>query len=235
MMVKLFGFGKAFGVLDASPFVVKVDLFLKLAGIEFEYIGDFNNIKKSPKNKLPYIEDQGKKIGDSHLILQYLTQKYNVKLDGFLSAEQKAQAALYTKALDESLYWCLVYSRWIKEDTWPLIYDAFFSKIPIPFKWIMPGIIRKDVKKTLTRQGYGRHSETELLTLADEQFSALSVLLGDKDYFFGDKISSFDAVAYSALCEFISVDFFNSFNQQARKYENLVQYCQRIEAEYYSE
>jgi glutathione S-transferase len=233
-MIKLYGFGKAFGVADASPFVVKVDLFLKLAGIDFEYIGDFNQLKKSPKNKLPFIDDNGKKVGDSAFIVQHLTEKYEVKLDAHLSETQKAQAALYTKALDESLYWCLVYSRWVKDDTWPILYEAFFSQIPIPFKWIMPGIIRKDVKKTLKRQGYGRHSETELLTIANVHFSALSSLLGDKDYFFGEKLSSFDAIAYSALCEFISVDFFNNFNQQARKYENLVQYCQRIEAKYYS-
>lgn len=233
-MIKLYGFGDAFGVIDASPFVVKVDLFLKLAGIEFEFLADFNNLKLSPKNKLPFIDDDGKKIADSAFILNYLTDKYHIKLDEQLSVEQKSQAALYTHALDESLYWTLVYSRWVKADTWPVISETFFNELPIPLKWFLPNIIRKDVIKTLKRQGFGRHSETELLTKADEHFSALSLLLGENDYFFGDKPSSFDAVAYSALCEFISVDFFNSFNQQARKYENLVQYCQRIEAKYYN-
>lgn len=234
MMIKLYGFGNAFGVLDASPFVVKVDLFLKLAGIEFEFYGDFNHVKNSPKNKLPYVEDQGKKIGDSAFIIKYLTDKYNISIDKGLSQYQLSQAAIFTHALDESLYWLLVYSRWKKEDTWPIIYDAFFSKIPAPIKWFIPNMIRKDVIKTLNRQGFGRHSETELLTKADEHFSALSTLLGDNDFFFGEIPSSFDAVVYSHLCEFISVEFFNSFNQQARKYENLVQYCQRIEAQYYS-
>ena len=45
-MIKIYGFGKAFGVADVSPFVAKVDLFLKLVEIEFEYIGDFNQLKK---------------------------------------------------------------------------------------------------------------------------------------------------------------------------------------------
>lgn len=233
-MVKLYGFGHIFGVVDASPFVVKVDLFLKLAGIDFEFIGDFNAIKQSPKNKLPFIKDGNKTIGDSAFILRYLTDKYNVTIDEHLSTEKKAQAALYSHALDESLYWALVYSRWVKEDTWPIIKEAFSSEIPLPLKWIIPNVMQKNVMKTLKGQGFGRHSESELLTIADQHFSALSILLGDNDYFFGDKPSSFDAVAYAALCEFISVDFFNSFNQQARQYENLVQYCQRIEAEYYS-
>lgn len=233
-MIKLYGFGQAFGLLDASPFVVKVDLFLRIAGIEFENIWDFNEIKRSPKNKLPFIEDQGKKIGDSAFIIKYLSDKYNINLDSPLNVEQQAQSVLYTHALDESLYWILVYSRWIKEDTWPVVSEAFFSQVPAFLKFFLPGIIRKDVVKTLYRQGFGRHTETELLTKAEEHFSALSTLLGDNDYFFGETICSFDVVAYSVLCQFISVDFFNSFNQQARKHENLVQYCQRIEAKYYA-
>lgn len=232
-MIKLYGFGNAFGVLDASPFVVKVDLFMKMAGIESEYIGDVNAIKKSPKSKLPYIDDNGEKVGDSAFILKYLTEKYHVKLDEHLTPEQKAQSVLYSNALDESLYWSLVYSRWVKEDTWPLVNEMFFGNMPAPLKWFLPNIIRKDVVKTLKRQGFGRHSEAELMVKADEQFSALSELLGEKQYFFGEQPSSFDADAYSALCEFISVDFFNSFNQQAKKYDNLVRYCQRIEAKYY--
>ncbi|GLX79403.1 glutathione S-transferase [Thalassotalea insulae] len=232
-MLKLYGFGKAFSMVDASPFVVKVDLFLKLAAIEYQFIADFNALKKSPKNKLPFIEDKGKKIGDSAFILKYLTEKYQLTLDDELSIEQRAQANIYSKALDESLYWCLVYSRWVKEDSWPVIKETFFGTLPAPLKWFVPGIVKKDVKKTLYRQGYGRHSESELLSIADEHFSSLAVLLSDKPFFFGEKACSFDAVAYAFLAEFISVDFFNSFNQQARKYDNLVQYCQRIEAQYY--
>jgi len=232
-MIKLYGFGKSFGVVDASPFVVKVDLFMRMAKLPFELESDFNNLKKSPKNKLPFIEDKGLKVGDSAFILQYLTNSYDIQLDDFLTNEQKAQATLYTRALDESLYWGLVYSRWMKEDTWPIISDEFFGEMPAPFKWFLPKIIRKDVKKTLHRQGFGRHTETEILAITDEHLSALSILLGNNTYIFGEKICSFDAVIYSHLIEFIGVEFSNSFNQLAKKYENLVQYCQNIKTIYY--
>ena len=233
-MIKLYGFGPRFGVVDASPFVVKVDLFMRMAGIEFESENDFNNLKKSPKGKLPFIEDNGKKVGDSAQILNYLTQTYHLSLDDHLTEQQKAQAMLATHCIDESLYWCLVYSRWIHEPTWQVIKEGFFSKLPIPIKWFLPSVIQKDVKKTLHRQGYGRHSMDELVDKSDQVFSSLSMILGDNDYFFGDTPSSFDAVAYSILCEFISFDFENPFINKARQYDNLVAYCQRIEAKYYS-
>ena len=234
-MIKLYGFGKSFGVIDASPFVVKVDLFLRITGLEYKSVNDFGHIKQSPKHKLPFIDDRGLKVGDSSEILQYLTNNYNLTLDDFLSVQEKAQAALYSRALDESLYWCIVFSRWVKDDTWPIISQTFFAKMPAPIKWFLPNVIRKDVKKTLYRQGFGRHSEQELLLIADKHFSALSILLADKNYFFGDNICSFDAVLYSHLIQFILVDFDNSFNQQAKQYDNLVKYCQRIKAKYYAD
>lgn len=232
-MIKLYGFGKGFGVVDASPFVVKVDLFMRMAKLPFECENDFNNIKKSPKHKLPFIEDKGLKVADSASILKYLTDSYDLHTDDFLTEQQKAQGKFISHALDESLYWCLVYSRWMKDDTWPVINKAFFDKMPIPFKWFLPSYFRKDVKNTLFRQGFGRHSEAELLTIADEQFSSLSVLLAKQDYLYGDKICSYDAVVYSHLIQFIAVDFCNNFNQLVKKHENLVTYCQRIEAAYY--
>ena len=233
-MIKLYGFGKRFGVIDASPFVVKVDLFMRIAGIEFESENDFNNIKKSPKGKLPFIEDNGNKIGDSAQIIRYLTQTYNLSLDDQLTEQQKAQAIFATHCLDESLYWCLIYSRWVHQPTWQVVKEGFFSKLPIPLKWFLPGILQKGVKKTLHRQGYGRHSLEELVEKSDQVFSSLSIMLAGNDYFFGGKPSSFDAVAYSVLCQFISFDFDNPFIEKARQYDNLIAFCQRIEKEYYS-
>lgn len=109
-------------------------------------------MKISPKKKLPFIEDKGLKIGDSTFILDYLTKTYQIDIDGFLTKEQRATAHLISKSLDENLYWCLVYSRWLKDDTWPLLNDAFFGKIPALLKLFVPNIIRKSVKKNLYGQ-----------------------------------------------------------------------------------
>lgn len=236
-MITLYSFGKRIGVEDASPFVVKVDAFLRMAKLDYQNDADFNNLKKSPKGKLPFITDDNNSdlvtISDSEDILSYLTSTYNIDLDHFLTDKQKAQAHLITKSLDENLYWCLVYSRWALEETWPLISQTFFGAMPFPLKTFVPKLIRKSVIKNLHGQGMGRHSKEEILAIADKSFAALSTLLADQDYIFGSQVCSFDAVIYSHLCEFISVDFDNEFNVQAKKYENLVVYCQRIEQRYY--
>lgn len=234
-MITLYGFGPAFTMVDASPFVVKVDLFLRLSGLEYNFVGNVENLGKSPKGKLPFIDDDSKIIADSDFIVNYLNEKYHLTLDQHLSEEQQAQASLYAKALDESLYWCLVYSRWSIDDSWREVKNTLFADLPIPVKWIVPNVLRNKILKTLQQQGYGRHTEAELLLIADGHFSALSTLLGDKTYFFGKHISTFDVVAYAFLAEFISTDLSNSFNTQARKYSNLVRYCQCIEQQYYAD
>jgi len=236
-VIKLYSFGASFGVMDPSPFVVKVDAFLKMSQLPYEVIASANNLKIAPKGKLPFISDHNgdeeTTIADSQAIIEYLTEKYHVSLDEHLSPEQQAQSYLFTKSLDENLYWCLVYSRWILDDTWPLVKEAFFGGLPWPVKVIVPSLIQKKVRENLFGQGIGRHTKEEILAISDKSFAALSTLLADKDYFFGDKPSSFDATVYSILCQFVSVDCDNEFNDKARTYGNLVQFCQRIEQAYY--
>jgi len=237
-VIKLYSFGASFGVMDPSPFVVKVDAFMKMAQLPYEVISSADNLKIAPKGKLPFIIDHANDgestIADSQAIIEYLNQKYQISLDDHLSSEQQAQAYLFTKSLDENLYWCLVYSRWILDDTWQIVKQAFFGGLPWPIKVIVPGIIQKKVRKNLHGQGIGRHTKDEILAISDKSFAALSTLLADKNYFFGDKPSSFDATVYSILCQFISVDCSNEFNDKARSYSNLVQFCQRIEQSYYN-
>jgi glutathione S-transferase len=237
-MITLYGFGSSFGVMDSSPFVVKVDTFMRMAGIPYEVVANSNNLKKAPKGKLPFLIDnndsKSKVVADSQTIIEYLTEKYQVSLDKHLSPEQAAQAYLLTKSLDENLYWCLVYSRWIVEDTWQLVKKEFFDFLPVPLRLVVPGLLRRGVKKNLHAQGIGRHSKNEILAISDKSFAALSTLLGDKNYFFGNTPCHFDATAYSLLCQFITATCDDEFNTKARSYQNLVEYCQRIEQTYYS-
>ena len=121
-MITLYGFGKCFNVMDASPFVVKVDLFMRMANIPCQVKYGAKYLKKSPKGKLPFINDNGTVVADSDAIITYLTKQYQVTLDAELTPEQKAQAHLITKSLDEGLYWCLVYSRWATDECLSLIH-----------------------------------------------------------------------------------------------------------------
>ena len=232
-MIVLHGFEENFGLTDPSPFVLKVATYMRMADIDYSVNRDAKNLQKAPKGKLPFIVDGDKEIADSQFIIEYLIGKYGDKLDANLTAQQKASAYLISKSLDENLYFCLVYSRWLRDDTWPIIKQAFFGGLPFPMNKIVPKMIRKSVSKGLKGQGIGRHSDAELLHITRSSLQALAHLLNDQKYIFGDHPTSIDACCYAFLASFILAEIQNPFNSMAREFDNLVDYCKRINQSYF--
>ncbi|MGJ8681591.1 glutathione S-transferase family protein [Paraglaciecola sp.] len=228
-MVTVHSFGEKFGLNDPSAFVLKLDTYLRLAGIKFESKEDVNNLRIAPKGKLPFILDDNKTIADSYFIIEHLKQTRGDVLDDWLSDEQKALAHLISKSLDENLYWCVVYSRWMSDDVWPVIKSAFFDSLPFPIKHIIPRVARKNVEKNLQGHGLGKHSPEEVFQIADHSLKSLSNLLGDKDFYFGDKMCSLDISVFAHLAQLILADIKHPLNDRAKEYTNLVTFCQRIE------
>lgn len=232
-MITLYNFGPDFGLADPSPFCLKVDLYLRAVGLEYEIESNFNSVRKAPKHKLPYINDGGKIIADSMFIIDYLKETYGDALDQDLNPEQKAIAQAFEKMMDENLYWCMVYSRWIDDKVWPIVKEAFFGSMPLPLKLIVPSVAQRGVKKTLYAQGLGRHSHNEILDITKKDLKALADLLGLKDYFLINKVTTLDVCAYAFLAEFIVPKFDSEFNQLAKSFDNLVGFVQRIKGKYY--
>ena len=232
-MIKLYTFGPFYGLPDASPFCLKVDAYLRATGIPFEVVPGFENLRRAPKGKLPFIEDDGKVIGDSAFILSYLKGKHGDPLDAGLTAEQKAVAHAFIKMLDENLYWCMVRFRWIDDAVWPTIRGLFFSAMPAPMRWILPPLIRKGVEKTLREQGIGRHSPAEILEIARRDLRALADLLGDKNWFFGAQLTTLDVVAFAFLAEVIVPPWKCELCDLARSFPNLVAFVERFQTRFY--
>ena len=232
-MIKLYTFGPFYGLPDASPFCLKVDAYLRANGIPFEVVPGFENLRRAPKGKLPFIDDDGKVIGDSAFILSYLKEKHGDPLDAGLTAEQKAIAHAFIKMLDENLYWCMVRFRWIDDAVWPTLRGLFFGAMPAPLRWILPPLIRKGVAKTLREQGIGRHSPAEILEIARRDLRALADLLGDKNWFFGAQLTTLDVVAFAFLAEVIVPPWKCELCDLARSFPNLVAFVERIQTRFY--
>ena len=109
-MIKLYQFETGYGAPNLSLFCVKVETFLKMAGLEYE-VSIVDDPRKAPKGKMPYIEDDGKIIADSTFILQHLQSAYGVNLDTELTPEEAATAHAFSRMMEERLYFILVYSR----------------------------------------------------------------------------------------------------------------------------
>lgn len=232
-MIQLHSFGPSLGLIDPSPFVLKIDTFLRMAGIEFEHRTDVDNFRRAPKGKLPFIRHGEEVVADSQFIIRYLKQEFGCSLDSELSQQQLAQAHLITKSLEENLYFVLLYSRWHQTDSWKIVKLAFFKNMPQFLRWFVPDLMRRQICKTLHGQGISRHSTEEVLEISRQSFQALSELLAQKKYFFGENPSSADATIFAFLAQFILVELDNPFNELARSFPTLTKYTQRIYKRYY--
>jgi glutathione S-transferase len=231
-MITLYQFPPIWGLPNASPFCMKLETYLRMAGLPYQ-IARGADIRKAPKGKMPYIEDQGKVVADSGLIVDYLKATYGDKLDAHLSPAERATALALQRLIEEHLYWCLFYSRWSVPENWSLTKNAFFGFLPPLVRNILPEIIRRKALQGLYAHGVGRHSEAEIYALGHADIAALSDFLGDKAYFLGDRPTALDATAYATLANLLWAPIESPLKARARGMKNLEPYCQRMKSHYY--
>lgn len=233
-MIKLYQFPPAFGLPNASPFCMKVETYLRMAGLAYECPRGASHLK-APKGKLPYIEDGDKVVADSTFIIEYLKRAYGDSLDSRLGAAERATALAFQRLLEENLYWTAVYSRWIDEAGFARAREAFFARLSLPLKLVLPHLAQRGVRAQLRGHGMGRHSRDEIYAIGCRDLTALADFLGEKPFFMGGRPVALDASAYAFLANVLWVPVESPLQRHAQKYPNLEAYCRRMKERYYSE
>ncbi|MBL1430131.1 MAG: glutathione S-transferase family protein [Robiginitomaculum sp.] len=231
-MIKLFQPPPAFNAANASPFCIKLEVLLKMAKLPYQITIE-GDPSKGPTRKIPFVELDGKLIGDSGLIQNLLESKHGADFHENLSDEQKAISLAFTRLIEEHLYWVLVYSRWMEDENWQVIKSAFFGQLPIPLRWLLPNIIKKQVLKNMVGHGIARHDRSAIYQMAGENLTAIASFLGDKTYAFGDQASALDATLYGLLSSIIDADMNSELKTAALYHDNLVNYTSRMREEFF--
>lgn len=232
-MITLYTFGPAFGLPDPSPFVMKAETLLKMAGLT--YRTDTTGFAKAPKGKLPYIDDDGVKIPDSTFIRRHLETKYGVNFDRGLGAEQKAIAWAFEKMAEDNLYWTVTEARWIRDDNFDKGPRFFFRSVPTLIRPFIIAMVRRQVRASLRSQGTGRHSPDEIVTLGCRSIDAIAVYLGDKPFFMGAEPKGVDATMFSFAASALCPVFTTPIRDHAERHDNLRRYVGRMTTRYYSD
>jgi len=230
-VITLYTFGPLFGLPDASPFVMKGEMLLKLAGLEYQR--STKGFLRAPKGKLPYIDDGGTIVADSTLIRLYLEQKYSVDFDRELSTRERGIAWAAEKMLEDHLYWVLVYWRWMKDGNFEKGPKNFFKRAPALIRPLVIWKVRGKVRRNLHAHGIGRHNEAEMTAMSDRAFEALSQLLGDNPYLMGSRACGADATAFAFIAGSLCPLFDSPAHAKARALPNLIAYRDRMMSEFY--
>lgn len=233
-MITLYSFGPAFGLPDASPFVTKTEVLLKMAGLDYT-ADNITMFKKAPKGKLPYIADDGEIIGDSTLIRWHLEKKYGFDFDRGLTREQRAIAWAFEKMLEDHLYWAVVHSRWLNDANFDKGPRTFFKGVPAPVRPIVLAMVRRQIRRALHGQGMGRHAEDEIVGLGTRSIDATADFLADKPFMMGDEPTGVDATAFAFMAGLLCPLFESPLRDAGERHDNLKRYVARMWARYYPE
>ncbi|MEQ1552173.1 glutathione S-transferase family protein [Sphingorhabdus sp.] len=231
-MITLVQFPSYFDIANPSPFCMKVEILLKMAGLDYA-IEVQSDPSKGPKGKLPCIRDGATVIGDSALIQTYLESRYAVDFNAGLSAAERAISHAFMRMCEERLYWCMVYSRWIDDTNWPVLRQQFFGALPPIVRSIVPMIAQKQLRRNLQGQGLGRHSAPEIYAFGEADIDTLAVQLGAKPFMMGDAPTGLDSIAYPQLANLLLPQLPSPMTKAVHAQPTLLNYVERCAALWY--
>ncbi len=227
-MIKLIQFPYPKGRFSFSPFCLKLESYLKLTNTSYE-----NKFTVKPnqfsKQKLPVIQDGEKLIEDSHFIIQYLKETYNIDLDKHLNSEQKAISTAFQVLCEKNIVDITMYFRWCHKQNWPKFREIIFRGAPWLIKASIANGMAKSIQKTLYKSGIGRFTEEEMLILLKQYVKAISDFLADKEFFFGNQVSSIDCIIFASLLQVDQSEIVPQFQNFIDAHPNLRAYLKRME------
>jgi glutathione S-transferase len=237
-MIKVHKFGPAFGLPDASPFVMKVETYLRMTNQPYETVT--SDVRKAPRAQLPYVEIDGKIIPDSTSILEHLEASRADKLDAHLDERQHAVALAFKSMLEEYLYFGVLFMRWGTDEGWAVFEPQLRTMlgtmgVPSLLRGMISGQARKQVVGRTRSQGIGRKPRAEVVATCKKILDAFAIELGDRAYFCGDKLTTYDATAYAFAAGALCPAFDNEVRKHAAAKKNIVAYADRMKEKYWKE
>ena len=235
-MITLYKSPPLWGLPSLSPPCLKLETWLRIANIAYD-IEIPQDFTKAPKGKVPFIDYEGKLIGDSTLIIEMLKEKEGIDPDCDLTSTEKAISLAFRRMLKENTYWGEVYIRINIEENWQvfkqILTNIYFTGSSTPESKQFLQQVRSSISNQIYQQGIGRHSEKEISEIINADFKALSDYLADKPFFMGDKPTTLDATAYGYIANIILPPFKSLIIDRVSQFKNICQYCERMKQEFF--
>src|ERR1700751_1356039 len=169
-MIHLHAFAPLWGLVDISPFVTKVDVYLRLTNLPYKLVPfSMESFAAVPKGKLPYIVDGEERIADSNFIIDHLKKRYGDPLDAKLDPTERATGHTIKRMLEENFYWVLVNERWRETNVAVEKYPMMIGQPPEFVKTVLYNILGE-----LHGHGMGGHTSDEIENIGKSDLTALS-------------------------------------------------------------
>lgn len=228
-VVYLYQFARTTSLPSLSPYVLKVETWLRLSGLKYENV-DHKFKLYSKKGQLPFVEVNGQQICDSTNIIKELSQKFEKDIDAGLNNEQKTISHAMISMVENHLTFVIM--AWRAKNPGEMVngYKINFqqslgSKIPNAIlNFFFKINYGHRASKKVKAQGIGVHKPDEIVELGKGDLAALSELLADKPFFFGDEPTLLDVVVFATTAQI----YFISDDAKYALKEYMVEHCANL-------
>lgn len=239
-MITLYATPPLWGLPSISPACMKLETWLRMAKLPYQAVAvTVKDLVIAPKGKIPFIDYQGKLVGDSTLIIEMLKKKEGIDPDAGLTFTERAISLAFRRMIKENIYWGEVHIRYKVEENWQVYQQVLASMVgtSIPAEeWeLIIEELRKNAHSQMYSHGIGRHSSEEIYQIITADFQALSDFLADKPFFMGDKPTTLDATAYAYIGNMIKPPFAHPIVDYVLQLDNLCQHFERMTQEFFSD
>lgn len=214
------------GHLNPSPFCMKVEVWMRLAGVEHR-VAPTLMATRAPRKKLPWIELEGRRLADSEVIITTLARDRGDPLGD--AGGPTGSGHLLRRTFEESFYFGLVAERWLDETVKRDYTAALLAGLPAPLRPLTRTLAERALARQLWEQGTGRRPLAEIAEGMAADLTAASDVLSDAMYFGGDTPRALDATMYSFLSNVWHIPVETRSKRVVSRLPRLVAYLDRME------
>jgi glutathione S-transferase len=225
--LRVFVFPAAWGLPTNGPFALKLEAWLRLAGIPYERVEEAN-ASKGPKGKSPWIELEGSAMGDSGVIIRTLGHRTGIDLDAWLDPTQRSTALALTRMVEEHLHQVLEYELFVLAAGWSEMRRLIAEALPPIVAPVVGAAVRSQFKKQLRARGVARHDAGEVARQGREDLDAIETLLTDTPWLFGDRPCLADCAVFGQLAPLVFAPFDTPVASHAKASPNIARWCERV-------
>lgn len=227
-MLELLQFPPGAGLMNLSPFCMKVEVFLRLAGLEYRSVNALP--MKSPTGKLPALRDGPTLVADSEAILVHLQRLHGERLPAALREPPTGAQHALRRMVEEDLYFAMLWLRWVDDAGWRFTGPTFFGSLPWPLRTTLPPLVRRKMRRDLVGQGVGRRAPADIAAHAIADLDAVQGMLGEAPFFAGAEPGAIDATLYGFLANLLWAPVESAPRSHLAAQAPLVAYCERMRA-----
>ncbi|KAL3120919.1 hypothetical protein niasHT_004550 [Heterodera trifolii] len=223
-------------LMDQYADTLAVRAFLMMADLSFVLEQRPNAEFMSPTGEVPFLRLQNTLVAEFFPIVD-LVGKKGIRPSNTLSAAEQADIQAFCSLIEETLRNAEKYLSWLDDESYELVTKKRYGSVYLwPLNWLLPTLKRREMHNYLADIGWADLPMAKVAERCDKCFHALSIKLGQQQFFVGDQPTELDALAFGHLYTLLTTEMPNkAIVETLSKYPNLIAFCKTIDKEYFSQ